>query len=58
MIVDPLAVVDPQLRQASYAVGATRWQTIISIMMPAAFSGIVGGIMLALGRALGDINFF
>ena len=51
---DSLAVVDPQLRQASYAVWATRWQTIISIMMPAAFSGIVGGIMLALGRALGE----
>jgi phosphate transport system permease protein len=51
---DSLAVVDPRLRQASYGVGATRWQTIIGIMMPAAFSGIVGGIMLALGRALGE----
>jgi phosphate transport system permease protein len=51
---DSLAAVDPQLRQASYGVGATRWQTIVSVLMPAAFSGIVGGIMLALGRALGE----
>ena len=51
---DSLAAVDPRLRQASYSVGATRWQTIFGILMPAAFSGIVGGIMLALGRALGE----
>lgn len=51
---DCLAAIDPQLRQASYGVGATRWQTIVGVLIPAAFSGIVGGIMLALGRALGE----
>lgn len=34
--------------------GATRWETIFRILIPAAFSGIVGGIMLGLGRAMGE----
>ncbi|MGK7914996.1 MAG: PstC family ABC transporter permease, partial [Prochloraceae cyanobacterium] len=37
-----------------YGVGATRWETIIRIILPAASSGIIGGVMLALGRALGE----
>lgn len=51
---DSLAAVPPELRSGSYGVGATRWQTMFSVLIPAAFSGIVGGIMLALGRALGE----
>ncbi|WP_036479711.1 phosphate ABC transporter permease subunit PstC [Myxosarcina sp. GI1] len=51
---DSLASLPPDLRSGSYAVGSTRWQTIFSILIPAAFSGIVGGTMLALGRALGE----
>jgi phosphate transport system permease protein len=51
---DALAAVPPELRQASYGLGATRWETIFQILLPAAFSGIVGGIMLALGRAMGE----
>lgn len=51
---DSLASLPPNLRSGSYAVGSTRWQTIFSILIPAAFSGIVGGTMLALGRALGE----
>ncbi|MDJ0590357.1 MAG: phosphate ABC transporter permease subunit PstC [Pleurocapsa sp. MO_226.B13] len=51
---DSLASLPPELRSGSYAVGSTRWQTIFSILIPAAFSGIVGGTMLALGRALGE----
>jgi phosphate transport system permease protein len=34
--------------------GATRWETLFRVLIPAAFSGIVGGIMLALGRAMGE----
>jgi phosphate transport system permease protein len=34
--------------------GATRWITIFQILIPAAFSGIVGGVMLGLGRAMGE----
>lgn len=51
---DSLAAVAADLRWGSYGVGSTRWQTLFSILIPAAFSGIVGGIMLALGRALGE----
>jgi len=51
---DALTAVPAELRQAAYGLGATRWETIFQIMLPAAFSGIVGGIMLALGRAMGE----
>ena len=51
---DSLASLPDNLRSGSYAVGSTRWQTIFSVLIPAAFSGIVGGTMLALGRALGE----
>jgi phosphate transport system permease protein len=51
---DSLASVPPSLRQASYGLGATRWTTIFRVLIPAAFSGIIGGTMLALGRALGE----
>lgn len=51
---DALVSVPPELRQAAYGLGATRWETIFSILLPAGFSGIIGGTMLALGRALGE----
>lgn len=51
---DSLAALPPQLREASLALGASRWGTIFRVLMPAAFSGIVGSIMLALGRAMGE----
>lgn len=51
---DSLAALPPDLRQASLGLGASRWTTILRILVPAAFSGIVGGIMLALGRAMGE----
>ncbi len=51
---DALIAVPPELRQASYGLGATRWETLFKVILPTAFSGIVGGIMLALGRAMGE----
>ena len=51
---DSLAALPPDLRQASLGLGATRWETIFRVLIPAAFSGIVGAIMLALGRAMGE----
>jgi phosphate transport system permease protein len=42
------------LRSASMALGATRWETIWRTLLPAASSGIVGAIILGLGRALGE----
>ena len=51
---DALISLPPDLRQASLGLGATRWETIFKVLIPAAFSGIVGAIMLALGRAMGE----
>lgn len=51
---DSMASLPPDLRQASLGLGATRWETIFRVLVPAAFSGIVGGIMLGLGRAMGE----
>jgi phosphate transport system permease protein len=51
---DSLNQVPPDLRQAAYGVGATRWTSIFKVLLPAAISGIIGGVMLALGRALGE----
>jgi phosphate transport system permease protein len=39
---------------ASYGLGATRWETIRKVLLPRSFSGIVGGSMLGLGRAIGE----
>lgn len=51
---DSLQQVPPELRQAAYGVGATRWGAILRVILPAAVSGITGGVMLALGRAMGE----
>lgn len=42
------------LSEASYALGATKWQTIRRIIIPSAFSGIITGNILALSRAIGE----
>lgn len=51
---DSLTSLPPSLRQASMGMGATRWTTIFRVLIPAGISGIIGGTMLALGRALGE----
>jgi phosphate transport system permease protein len=51
---DSLKQVPEKLIQAAYGVGTTRWGAIMNVTLPAAISGIVGGVMLALGRAMGE----
>lgn len=51
---DSLLQVPNELRQAAYGVGTTRWGAIFQVILPAAISGITGGVMLALGRAMGE----
>ena len=51
---DSLNQVPNRLRQAAYGVGSTRWTAILHVILPASISGIVGGVMLALGRAMGE----
>jgi len=42
------------LREGSYALGATRWETILSVIIPTAAPGIVASSILAFGRAMGE----
>jgi phosphate transport system permease protein len=49
-----LLAVPVHLRTASMSLGATRWETIVNVLLPASGSGIVGAAILALGRALGE----
>jgi phosphate transport system permease protein len=49
-----LAAVPADLKAGSYALGATKWETIWHVVLPYARVGIGGGIIMALGRALGE----
>jgi phosphate transport system permease protein len=51
---DALDAVPKTYRQAAEAMGATRWQTIWRVTLPAARSGVLTAIMLGIGRALGE----
>jgi phosphate transport system permease protein len=51
---DVFETVPPVLKEAAYGLGATIWEVQSSVVIPYARSGIVGGVMLALGRALGE----
>ncbi len=51
---DALSTVPNQLRSASLACGATRWQTVLKVILPAALPGIFSAIVIGLGRAIGE----
>jgi len=51
---EALRAVSGTIRQAAFALGATRWQTVYSHVLPQAFPGILTGIILALSRAIGE----
>ncbi len=51
---DALGAVPQSLRDGSLALGATRGETVLKVMFPAAIPGIVGGILLAVSRAIGE----
>ena len=51
---DVIKLVPQDLKEVAYGLGATRWETIRHIILPYARSGILAGIVLALGRALGE----
>ncbi|SFP57451.1 phosphate ABC transporter membrane protein 1, PhoT family [Nitrosomonas cryotolerans] len=54
MTEDAMRAVPMQLREGSYAMGATRFQTAIRVVMPAAFSGIAAAYILGISRAVGE----
>ena len=51
---EALRAVSPSLREGSYALGATKWQTIWHQVLPVAMPGILTGLILALSRAIGE----
>src|SRR4030095_1964974 len=51
---DALVAVPSKLRMAAYGLGATRWEAVLAVILPTASRGILGGVVLALGRALGE----
>jgi phosphate transport system permease protein len=51
---DALNSIPTDLRMASYGLGATKWQTISRVILPAAFSGVSASIILGFGRAIGE----
>jgi phosphate transport system permease protein len=51
---DALVSVPRTYKEAAFGLGATRWQTLWRIMLPAASSGIIAGVMLGMGRVIGE----
>jgi phosphate transport system permease protein len=52
--VDVFKTVPPVLKEAAYGVGCTTWEVVRNVVIPYTRVGVIGGIMLALGRALGE----
>jgi len=51
---DAINSVPRDLREAALALGATKWQTIVRVLVPAAFSGILAAVLLGIGRVIGE----
>ena len=51
---DVFEIVPPTLKESAYAVGCTTWEVVWNVVLPYTKIGVVGGIMLGLGRALGE----
>ena len=51
---DAISAVPREFKEGSLAIGATRWQTIGRVIVPAAISGIAAAIILGIGRAIGE----
>ncbi|MBM3379920.1 MAG: phosphate ABC transporter permease subunit PstC [Betaproteobacteria bacterium] len=51
---DVFEIVPPILRESAYGVGCTTWEVVRHVVLPYTQSGVIGGIMLGLGRALGE----
>jgi phosphate transport system permease protein len=49
-----LKIVPDHLREASYALGTPKWKTIVKVVLPTAFAGLVTGVMIAVARIVGE----
>jgi phosphate transport system permease protein len=51
---DVFEIVPPILKESAYGLGCTTWEVVTNIVLPYTKTGVVGGVMLGLGRALGE----
>ncbi len=51
---DVFETVPPMLKESAYGLGCTTWEVIMKVVLPFTRVGVIGGVMLALGRALGE----
>lgn len=51
---DVFEVTPPILKESAYALGSTTWEVVTKVVLPYTKSGVIGGIMLGLGRAIGE----
>ncbi len=51
---DVFEIVPPVLKESAYGIGCTTWEVVRNIVLPYTKAGVIGGIMLGLGRALGE----
>ncbi|MFY8104487.1 MAG: phosphate ABC transporter permease subunit PstC [Ramlibacter sp.] len=51
---DVFDVTPPMLKESAYALGSTTWEVMFKVVLPYTKSGVIGGVMLGLGRALGE----
>src|SRR3546814_6274687 len=51
---DVFELVPPLLKESAYGLGSTTWEVVWKVVLPYTKSGVIGGIMLGLGRALGE----
>lgn len=51
---DVFEVTPPMLKESAYALGSTTWEVVFKVVLPYTKGGVIGGIMLGLGRALGE----
>lgn len=51
---DAIISVPQEFKNASLALGGTRWQTLVRVTLPSALSGIIAAVMLGMGRAIGE----
>jgi phosphate transport system permease protein len=51
---EAIKAVPPSLKEASFALGASKWQTLQKVVIPSSFGGILTGIILSLSRAIGE----
>ena len=51
---DVFEVIPPLLKESAYGLGSTTWEVVFKVVLPYTKTGVIGGIMLGLGRALGE----